>query len=365
MNLVLIVLVVSVIAAVLAAVLVFADTYINNYGECEIDVNEGTRTYTVKGGTSLLGALTDQKLFIPSACGGRGTCGYCKVKVIDGGGPVLPTEDGFLSPEEKKENVRLSCQVKVRGNIKIRIPDDLLSVREFTCVCSRIRELTYDIREFRFTLEEPDSITFVPGQYVQLLSPVYAGSSEEVYRAYSISSNPADTAAIELVIRLVPGGICTTYCFEHLKEGSPVRFNGPYGEFRMSDTDAPMIMIAGGSGMAPFNSILHQMKSTGCTRTAVYFFGARKVRDLFYIDEMRAFEKELPNFTFIPVLSEPQGEQWDGETGLVTEAVQRHFNDASGHEAYLCGSPGMIDASIVVLKKLGVPEDRIYYDKFS
>jgi len=164
----------------------------------------------------------------------------------------------------------------------------------------------------------------------------------------------------------VPGGICTTYCFDHLKEGQEVRMNGPYGDFHLSDTDAPIIFIAGGSGMAPIRCILFHMRNTGNKRKAIYFFGANKVKEMFMVDEMRQFEADLPDFRFVPVIATPEeGGTWDGETGLVTQAVQRNFQDASEYESYLCGSPGMIDASIKVLMELGLNESNIYYDKFA
>lgn len=353
---------VSGIGAGLAALLVVADRYISNYGECAIDVNDD-RTLTVQGGGSLLETLTEEKIFIPSACGGRGSCGYCKVTVAEGAGPILPTEEPYLEADERERGVRLSCQVKVRNDLKISIPEELLSVREFDCVVVEIIDYTYDIKQFRFELKEPAEMSFIPGMYAQVLAPKYKGNPEEVYRAYSISSNPADTGAIELITRLAPNGICTTYLFEHLKVGDPVRINGPYGEFRLSETDAPVIFIAGGSGMAPIKSILHHMEATKCTRPATYFFGVNEPRDLFLVDEMRRFESTVPDFRFVPVMARPEGD-WDGETGLVTEAIGRHFDDTSGHEAYLCGSPGMIDASIEVLTGLGMPEGNIYYDKF-
>ncbi len=356
--------IVSAIAAALAGVLVFAERFISNYGDCTVDINAGTRTFTVKGGKALLGTLVEQKLFVPSACGGRGTCGYCKIKIPEGAGPLLPTEAPFLSAAERAANVRLACQVKVRNDIKIEVPSELLSVREFTCTVERIRPLTHDIREFRFRLLDPAEISFIAGQYVQLLAPVYPKSSEEVYRAYSIASDPRDKKAIELIVRLVPGGICTTYCFEYLKEGDPVKFNGPYGEFRMADTTAPMIMIAGGSGMAPIKCILQHMQNIGSTRAACYFFGANQVGELFEQDWMKQCEQILPHFTFVPVVARPET-AWHGETGLVTQAVARAYTDLSSHEAYLCGSPGMIDACIGVLTELGMPQQKIYYDKFA
>ena len=357
------VLIVSAIAAGLAAVLVVAGRTISNYGECAIAINDD-RVLNVQGGDSLLGSLIQNKLFIPSACGGRGTCGTCKVKVLEGGGALLPTEEPYLEAKERETGVRLSCQIKVRNDLRIEIPEHLFSVKEFAARCERIRELTADIREFRFALAESATIKYTPGQYVQLRSPVYDGN-DEVYRAYSISSDPADTKAIDLVVRLVPGGICTTWCFGHLKENDTVLFNGPYGEFRLSDTQAPIIFIAGGSGMAPIKCILHQMKNMSIDREAVYYFGANRVDELFYLDEMRAFEAAVPNYRFVPVVRNPDpADNWTGETGLVTDAVLRHVKDASKHEAYLCGSPGMIKASILVLKQQGMPEENIYYDSF-
>ncbi|MGD9874010.1 MAG: NADH:ubiquinone reductase (Na(+)-transporting) subunit F [Kiritimatiellia bacterium] len=357
------VLIVSAIAAVLAAVLVVAQRFMANYGKCGIKVND-SKTITVEGGASLLESLSQNKIFIPSACGGRGTCAYCKVKVLEGGGPVVPTEEPYLDAEEKKNGVRLSCQVKVRNDLRIEIPEELLSIREYACTCTKIIDLTHDIKEFRLELKEPAEMSYIPGQYVQLFSPAYDGK-EEVYRAYSIASDPADKKHVDLVIRLVPGGICTTWCFEHLKEGGEVRINGPYGKFGLSGSEAPMIFVAGGSGMAPMKCILHHMKNSGNKRKTTYFFGANQVRELFYLDLMKEFEQSVGSFHFVPVISKPgDGEKWEGETGLVTEALRRNVKDAAGCEGYLCGSPGMIDAAIKVLVKLGMPEDKIFYDKF-
>ena len=357
--------VISSIGAGLAAILVVSEHYLADYGPCKITVND-ERELTVDGGGSLLSVLAGEKLFIPSACGGRGTCGLCKLKVLEGAGPLLPTEEPYLDKNERESNVRLACQVKVRNDLKIEIPKELLAIREYTCKCTAIQNLTNDMKQFRFELVEPEMIDYIPGQYIQLLTPVYEKSSEEVYRAYSIASDPGDKSAIELIIRLVPGGICTTYCFEYLKVGDEVKMNGPYGDFRLSGTEAPMVFIAGGSGMAPIKCMLHEMRNTGNKRKATYYFGASKVKELCLGDLMSRFESELADFTYIPVVTAPEeGESWDGERGLVTKAVERNLKDAGQCEAYLCGSPGMIDAAIVVLKKLGITEDRIFYDKFA
>ena len=356
--------VVSSIGAGLAAILVVSERFLMTYGPCSITVND-KRELTVDGGKSLLSVLTGEKLFIPSACGGRGTCGLCKLKVLEGAGPLLPTEEPYLEKEERESNVRLACQVKVRENLRIEIPKELLAIQEYTCKCADIQDLTHDMKQFRFELVEPKTIDYIPGQYIQLLTPVYEKSSEEVYRAYSISSDPADKNIIELIIRLVPGGICTTYCFEYLKIGDEVRMNGPYGDFRLSETKAPMIFIAGGSGMAPIKCMLHEMQNTSNRRKAIYCFGANKVNELCCVDLMHQFEAALADFTFIPVVASPgEDESWDGERGLVTHAIERNLKDADTCEAYLCGSPGMIDAAIEALKKMGVTKDRIFYDKF-
>lgn len=360
------VLVISSIGASLALLLVISERFIADYGECKIGINEGQREFVTKGGKDLLGALVAEKLFIPSACGGRGTCGFCKVKVTAGGGTegVMPTEIPFLTEAEIEDNVRLSCQVKIRNDLRILIPEELLSIREYSCLCRDITELTYDTKRFVFELKRLETFDFTAGQYVQLLCPRYKGSPEEVYRAYSIASDPAEKNSIELIIRRVPGGICTKYCFEYLKVGDEVKLNGPYGDFKLTGSAAPMVFVAGGSGMAPLVSILHYMVNAGIGREATYFFGGNEQRDIFLVEKMREFESKLDNFKFVPVVARPNGIGWKGQTGLVTQVVQREYEDLSEFEGYLCGSPGMIDASIKVLTKLGMKEDKIYYDEF-
>lgn len=364
LELLLSVLIMGSIGAALATVLVIAEKRISNYGTCKLNVND-KKELEVEGGKPLLTALREQKIFIPSACGGRGTCGVCKLRVTEGAGPILPTETPFMTREELAQDVRLSCQVKIRRDLRIVIPDELFAIQEFTTVCAGITDLTYDMKMFRFELKDPPEISFTAGQFVQLLCPRYKGSSEEVYRAYSVASDPENRNVIELIIRRVPNGICTTWCFDFLKEGDLVNINGPYGEFRLSGTQAPMVFVAGGSGMAPFVSILHHMRNSGSRRKADYFFGGNTVNDLCLQDTMAQFERQVEGFTFIPVVSNPADSKWAGETGLVTEAVRRSYTDLSGHEGYLCGSPGMIDASIKVFKELGMKEDSIFYDKFA
>lgn len=359
------VLIISAIAAALAFLLVIAEYFFANYGDCTLTIND-KKKITVKGGSSLLSTLTSQKIFIPSACGGKGTCGLCKLKIIDGAGPLLPTEEPLLTKDEIKENVRLSCQVKVRRDLKIEIPEELFNIKQYNCKCEEIRELIDGMKFFRFRLVDPPEINYIPGQYMQLLAPAYAKSKEDVYRAYSVASDPNNKQIIDFIIGLVPGGICTTYCFEYLKIGDNAKMNGPFGQFRLTDNDTEMIWVAGGSGIAPFISLLHHMKNTNNQRKTTFYFGANKVQKLFLLDEMKQFEKDLPNYKFVPVVFKPdENESWNQETGLVTEAVARNNKNLANAEGYLCGSPGLINASIKTLTGLGMEEEKIYYDKFA
>ncbi|MHC4561642.1 MAG: FAD-binding oxidoreductase [Planctomycetota bacterium] len=355
------------LSVVLAALLIVAERYLVNFGTCTIDVNDGGRELRVTGGDTLLGSLKSQDIFIPSACGGRGTCSYCKLKILDGGGPLLPTEEPLLTAEEIADDIRVSCQVKVRNDVKILIPEELFAIREYRGVVERIRDLTHDIKELRIRLIDPETLEFVAGQYIQLQAPAYGDNPEPVYRAYSMSNRPSDGGCVETIIRLVPGGICTTWVFNHLKEGDEVTLNGPYGEFRLSDTDNPMVWIAGGSGMSPFWSMVRYMKEAGIERPTTYFFGAVQRRDMFFVEELTKLAEELGWFRFIPALSAPaEGDDWPGETGLITEVVGRHMPaNVDNLEGYLCGSAGMIDASCNVLLAKGVGQERIFFDKFN
>lgn len=356
---------ISGIATFLAILMVIADSTIANYGNVKITAN-GEKEYEVRGGRTLLSTLMGEKVFIPSACGGRGSCGLCKVKVTKGAGGLLPTELPWLSEEERTDGTRLSCQIKVKNDIEISIPEELFSVQQYTARVRRIRDLTHDIKELSLDLIEPETIELTAGQFVQIQTPEYELTDEPVYRAYSVSSPPSVTNAVEIEVRRVPNGICTTYVHDYLKEGDELILNGPYGEFYLRDTQRDVVCIAGGSGMAPLKAILHDMLDRGVNRQVRYFFGAVTKRDLFLVDEMKEMEAKLPNFAFIPALSAPAPEDgWEGETGLITEVLDRHLASGDNLEAYLCGSPGMIDACVKVLRDKGMPEELIYYDKFA
>ena len=352
------------ISVFLSILMVIADATIGNYGEVTITIND-EKEYTVQGGKPLLGTLASQEVFIPSACGGRGSCGLCKVKVLEGAGQYLPTELPWISEEEREQNIRLSCQLKVKQDFKIEIPEELFNVKQLDAEVEKIRDLTHDIKEITLKLKDPPEIEMTAGQYVQIEIPEYELTDEPVYRAYSVAGNASDKNRVELEIRYVPDGIATTYVHKYLQEGESLTFNGPYGDFYLRDTEREVVCIAGGSGMAPIKSILLDMEEKGIDRRVRYFFGARSKKDLFLVEEMRELEKRLPNFEFIPALSQPEeSDNWEGETGLITDVLDRHMESGENVEAYLCGSPGMIDACVKVLSENGVPDELTYYDKF-
>ncbi|MBE0618529.1 MAG: 2Fe-2S iron-sulfur cluster binding domain-containing protein [Proteobacteria bacterium] len=359
------ILVLAGIGAFLALLLVLAEKKFAMSGPVQLKINQG-EPEEVAGGESLLAVLKGKDIFIPSACGGRGSCGLCKVKILAGGGPLLPTETPHLSEKEIEDEIRLSCQVKVREDTAIEIPESLLEIEEYPVRVAALRRCTYDTKKVRLAFVGEHDFSFRAGQYVQLETPIYDGLPEPVYRAYSISSSPSEHAYVDLIVRRVPRGICTTFVHELVLEEDDLKINGPYGDFYLRETPAEAVFIAGGSGLAPFESILFQMAEGGVEKKVTLFFGAVARRDLYDLDLLREFEERLPGFSFVPALSRPAPEdEWEGETGLITEVVARHYDSMEGMEAYLCGSPGMIDACIKVLTDQGIAEDKIYFDKFT
>jgi Na+-transporting NADH:ubiquinone oxidoreductase subunit F len=345
---------------VVAILLALADKLLGGQGEKTLTINDNTKLQ-VSGDDTLLNTLSLNNIFIPSACGGKATCGYCKCKVVEGGGPIKPTEDPFLSDKEREDGVRLSCQVKVRENMEILIPEELLSAKEYKAEVIAVKPLTYDIKLVTFKLLEPEEMAFKPGQYAQLRVP-----GIDVIRAYSIASDPKLTNILEFIIRLVPKGQATTFVHLALEVGDVINITGPYGDFYLKeDSERDIICIAGGSGKAPIRAILYFLKDRNMNRKVKYFFGARTKKDLYYTEEFLDLAKEYPNFQYIPALSEPLPEDnWEGEIGLITDVVDRFSDDLSESEAYLCGSPGMIDACIRVLQNNKINMENVYYDKF-
>lgn len=353
------------IGGFLSLLLVIAESTLTNYGECTLTIND-KKELIVKGGSSLLTILNQNKIFLSSACGGRGSCGFCKCKVLQGGGPLLPTEKPFLDQSEIDDNVRLACQVKVKEDIRINIPEDIFAIHEFKGEVTKIRDLTYDIKELTISLKEPETIEFKAGQYIQFVAPRYEKSRQSVTRAYSISSAPENKDYIQLIIRKVPDGLCTTYIHDYLNVGDPAQFTGPFGDFLIQDTQKDMLFIAGGSGKAPILSMLDHLKYIGSKRRIVYLFGAKTEKDLYMTKKLKLFEDELDDFTYIPVLSQPdENSEWQGKTGYVMPYLSDNIHEAETTEAYLCGSPGMIDAVTKELKKLHITDDNIFYDSFS
>lgn len=348
------------ILTTITLILIGLDKLLGGSGERLITINRQTKV-PVLGDDTVLHALAANKIFIPSACGGKATCGACKFKLMGDAGDILPTEEPFLSATEREEGVRLACQVKVRGDMQIEIPDALLSAKEYDVIVDHVEDLTYDIKLVRCQLIGEEVIDFKPGQYAQLRVP-----GMDVIRAYSIASNPSEKESFELIIRMVPRGLATTYVHRALEVGDRLTVTGPFGDFYLREgSDREIICIAGGSGKAPIRSIVHYLKDRGMPRKVKYFFGARAKRDLYYTEEFMDIAREFPNFMYIPALSAPNPEdEWEGETGLITDVVDRHTGDLSQAEAYLCGSPGMIDACIKVLTRHGIKEENVFYDKF-
>ncbi len=357
--------VVTGITAIFAFLLTLANNTIGNYGEVKLLIN-GEKEFTVNGGQPLLSTLLEEKIFIPSACGGKGTCGYCKVKILEGGGPVLPTELPFLTKEEMEDNVRLSCQCKVKEDIKIEIPEELFNVKEYFATLEEMEDMTDIIKRVRFRLPEGEEMKFKPGQFIQLKAPKYEGNNEEVYRAYSIASAAKEKDVVELLIGYVPDGICTTYVHKHLKIGDTVQINGPHGDFYYDkDSDNEMILVAAGTGMAPIMAILRYMEEHDVKRKATFYFGAKTPDDLFFLDYFKYLEDTLYDFKFIPTLSRVTEEHnWTGEEGRVNNAIDKYLEDSENKEAYLCGNPKMIGSMVGALTSKGIPEELIYFDEF-
>jgi Na+-transporting NADH:ubiquinone oxidoreductase subunit F len=345
------------------AVLLVAERYLLNYGDVKININDGVRIIETSGGDSLLSTLNGQSIFIPSACGGHGTCGFCKTKVLSGGGVVLPTEVTFLTRAEQRAGVRLACQVKIRNDLKISIPEELFNVRLFKAIVQSTRNVTYDIKEIRFELEDPEEISQRPGQYVQVQIPTPEGP---VYRAYSISSPSSAKKIVELNVRLVPNGLGSAY-LHGLELNDYVSFTGPYGEFRLDeDPSTEIVCVGGGAGMAPMKNIIHSIYERWPNRSCWLFFGCRGTRDVFYLDKYRQLAKQYPSFKIKYALSDPvpANEEWEDEKGFIHLAVDKYLEPGVARKAFLCGPPPMIDAVTRILMDKGLKSSDIFYDKF-
>ena len=348
----------------LSTALIVAERLLVNYGVCKLDINSGEKELEVEGGQTLLSALNGAEIWIPSACGGKGSCGYCKVRVLSGGGAKpLPTEMPFLDRREVRNGTRLACQVKIREDMRLRIPEELLNVKLYSATVKSTVTLTHDIKEIRFSLIEPAEILQRPGQYVQIIAPSPEGP---VSRAYSISSPTYETGEVELNVRLVPGGIGSTY-LHNLEAGDEVSFTGPYGEFELNENpETEIICVGGGAGMAPMKNIIYTLYDKWPDRKCWLFFGCRTTEDIFYLERFQELEKKHPSFRVVYALSDelkPE-EKWGGETGFIHLSVDKYLEQGVPRQAFLCGPPLMIEAVTRVLEEKGLHPDDIFFDDF-
>lgn len=346
-------------ALAIGLIIIFIDRVINNYGRCSILINEDKEIH-VNGGSTLLRALFESKYFIPSACGGKGTCGYCKLQITEGGGPPLPTEKLILTAKEQKLGFRLGCQLRVKNDLKIVIPEEYLNIKEYKGEVILSELVTSDIKRIRIKLPEGEELKYKPGQYVQIRFPV---DNETDYRAYSMASNPARTKEIEINVKLIPNGLGSTYAHSK-KKGDQLDFSGPYGDFYLRpESHRKIICVAGGVGLAPLKSIVQYWDQFNLDRTIYLFYGARTIEDLYDHDYFTELSKRKDLFLYHPALSDGD-DNWHGKRGFIHTVMEEVLSDDIEGEGYLCGPPIMIDAVTEVLKAKGIPEERIWYDKF-
>jgi len=331
-----------------------------------IIINDGERILQAEEGRPLLFTAMAEKIFIPSACGGRASCGQCRVRVLSGAPDHVPEERAILGAEEMARGVHLACQLRVREETRIELPQGYLRAQQYVSRVVVIRDLARNIREVELDLLEPARMSFLAGQYVQFLRPGSEDDPRPLYRAYSMASPPSSSSRLSLLFARVPGGECTSYVFDRLRTGEKVTVNGPFGFFHLRESTRQIVFIAGGSGIAPIRAMLMDMAEKSVPRRAVFFYSAHTRADLVYTEDIRALKSRLPGFQFIPVLSRPApADRSEGETGGLPSALSRLLPSLDDHEAYLCGGPGLIDASINALKAKGLRDELIFFDKFS
>jgi len=395
------------IILLLVIMLLVARDKLSPKGDVKLLIND--RELVVSPGSNLLSTLSNNGIFLPSACGGGGTCGLCKCQIIEGGGAILPTETGFFTRKEQHDHWRLGCQVKIREPLKIKVPEAVFGIKKWECEVVSNRNVATFIKESVVRLPEGEEMEFEPGGYIQLDVPKYEVSfkdfnieeeyrsdwdkykmwdfsiknTTETYRAYSMANYPAEKNLIKLNIRIatppwdnikkqymnVPPGICSSYIFS-LKSGDKVSISGPYGEFHIKDTNSEMVYIGGGAGMAPLRShIFHLFHTLKTSRKVSYWYGARSLSEVFYEDEFRAIEKKFPNFKFHLALSAPlPTDHWTGLEGNIHQVLLDNYlgklDDPEDIEYYFCGPPVMNNAVIKMLDDLGVPAENISFDDF-
>lgn len=389
----------------LVAVVLAAKAKLVASGDVRILINgDPDSAITTPAGGTLLGTLAANKIFIPSACGGKGSCGVCKVNVLEGGGSMLSTEEGWINRGEAKEGCRLSCQVKVKNDLSIEIPAEVFSVRKWQCKVRSNDNVATFIKELVLELPAGESVPFRAGGYIQIECPPHelkysdfaveeeyrpdwdkfniwqytSKVDETVTRAYSMANYPEEKGIIMLNVRVatppprsegIPPGIMSSYIF-NLKPGDEVTISGPFGEFFAHDTDREMCFIGGGAGMAPMRShIFDQFRRIKTNRKATFWYGARSLREMFYVEDFDSIQAENPNFTWYTALSEPLPEDnWTGYTGFIHQVLLENYlkdhPSPEDIEYYLCGPPMMLAACTNMLHDLGVEDEMIEYDDF-
>ena len=393
----------TVVIGILVAVLLFVEAKVTTKGEHVVTINgKADEALKISGNPTLLSALASKDIFLPSACGGSGSCGMCRCKVLEGGGSVLPTELSHLSRKEKAEGIRLSCQLKVKADLSIEMPESIFGIKKVEAEVISNKNVATFIKELVLRPSEP--IDFKAGAYIQIDVPEYeiafknfhiaskyvsewkkynlmeltAKGIKPGFRAYSLANPPHEKHILMLNVRIatpppgtegIPPGFGSSYVFG-LKPGDRVMVSGPYGEFMAKDTDREMCFVGGGAGMAPLRShILHQLDGINSGRKISYWYGARSKKEMFYDEEFKELVEKYPNFSYHVALSEPEAEDnWAGKTGfingyLVDEYLCTH-EDPAEIEYYLCGPPPMINSVIHTLHEMGVEDDMIFYDKF-
>ncbi len=389
----------------LVALLMVARARLVQSGMVTILVNDDpNKAMQVPSGSTLLNTLADRQIFIPSACGGKGSCGVCKVEVHAGGGALLPTETGHVKPGEARRGVRLSCQVKVKEDMSIHIEDDVFGVRRWKCKVRSNDNVATFIKELVLELPEGETVPFRAGGYIQIEAPPHvvryseydvpaeyredwetfglfklsSTVTEPVTRAYSMANYPLESDIIMLNVRIatppprttgLPPGLMSSYIYS-LKPGDEVTISGPYGEFFAKPTQNEMCFIGGGAGMAPMRShIFDQFRRVRTDRKVTFWYGARSLREAFYVDDFDTIARENENFTWTLALSEPRPEDnWTGSKGFIHNVLYEEY--LSKHPApedieyYLCGPPMMLQACMKMLDSLGVPRENIAFDDF-
>lgn len=393
------------VVMLLVSVILFARSKLVSSGAVLIEINgDPERSISVPAGGKLLNTLADAGVFLSSACGGGGTCAQCKCQVLDGGGSMLPTEEGHFTRGQAKENWRLSCQVAVKQDMKIEVAPEFFGVKQWECTVKSNNNVATFIKELVLEIPDGESVDFRAGGYVQLEIPPhevryqdfdiaeeYCGDwehfglfntvskvSESTIRAYSMANYPDEKGIIKFNIRIAtpppgtnfPAGKMSSYVFS-LKPGDKVKVFGPFGEFFAKETDAEMIFIGGGAGMAPMRShIFDQLRRLKSKRKISFWYGARSLREMFYEDDYNSLSNESENFNWHVALSDPQPEdEWKGMTGFIHNVVlENYLKDHPAPEDceyYMCGPPMMNAAVIKMLKDLGVEDENISLDEFS